>query len=306
VVAKLPASAVTPSRAEARKSKPTPRPPRTASPARPGSRFLRRAIFLVTAVAAGVAVVATFMRRSDTRPVETAKALAERMARPAAPAPKPAPSQPPSPPPTAAAPAEPPKPAAPAEPPPPPAQASPPIAVAPAEPPPKTKAEPPPPPPEEKPAPAEKAAPPETDARNPWKEPVPRALKPLRDRIVRGAKMSQKALTPLYSYAHDNPGDPRPWLLLGRAYGQLDWLSDSVERYVRAYHEDSSARGDPQMLADLVTAAANPSANRAAARAIRDIYGAEAILALEKEMARRAANREAVARLSRVRESLPR
>jgi cytochrome c-type biogenesis protein CcmH/NrfG len=118
--------------------------------------------------------------------------------------------------------------------------------------------------------------------------------------------MSQKALAPLYTYARDNPGDPRPWLLLGHAYAQVDWLTDSVERYVRAHREDSSSRGDPAMLADLIKAAAHPTANRAGAKAVRDIYGAEAIPAVEKAIERRAAERPAVERLTRLRESLPR
>ena len=96
--------------------------------------------------------------------------------------------------------------------------------------------------------------------------------------------LSQRALPPRTSSRTQNPDDPRPWLLLGRAYAQLDWFSDSVERYVRAYQVDSTCRGDPQMLADLLKAAAHPVAGRAAARAIRDIYGAEAIPALEKAM----------------------
>ena len=78
-----------------------------------------------------------------------------------------------------------------------------------------------------------------------------------------------------------------------------------MERYVRAYHVDSTCRGDPQMLADLIKAAAHPTAGRAAARAVRDIYGAEAIPALEKAMERRAGDHEATARLARLRESLP-
>jgi eukaryotic-like serine/threonine-protein kinase len=302
VVSKLPASAVTPSKAEARKSKPTPRLPRSVAAGKSGSRFLRRAIFMVTAAGAGVAVVATYLRSGGDRPGETAAVPAEpapasKKAQHAPAPPKPAPPPPPAP--VAAQPTEPPP--APAQPPP----AT--TAALPTEPPAKVE---PPPPPEEKPKAAEKAekeaAAPETDARNPWKEPVPRAIKPLRDRIARNAKMSQKALAPLYTYARDNPGDPRPWLLLGRAYAQVDWLSDSVERYVRAHKEDPSSRGDPQMLADLLKGAAHPTANRAAARAIRDIYGAEAIPALEKAMEKRAAEKEPAARLARLRESLPR
>ena len=142
-------------------------------------------------------------------------------------------------------------------------------------------------------------------ARNPWRGPVPRALRSLRDRVNHGAHLSQKALAPLYEFAHENPADSRPWLVLGHAYAEVDWYSDSVDRYLRADHADSTCRGDPQMLADLLDAAAHPAAGRAAARAIRDIYGAEAIPALDKAMKRAAGDHEATARLTRLRESLP-
>ena len=131
-------------------------------------------------------------------------------------------------------------------------------------------------------------------------------MRPIRDRLDHGAHLTQRALAPLYEFAHGNPGDPRPWLLLGHAYAELDWYSDSVDRYVRADHVDSTSRGDPQMLADLLKAAAHPAAAHAAARAIRDIYGAEAIPALDKAMKSSAGDREATARLARLRESLPR
>jgi hypothetical protein len=141
-------------------------------------------------------------------------------------------------------------------------------------------------------------------AHNPWRAPVPRPLRAIRAQLDRGVHLSQKALRPAYDFAHQNPGDPRPWLLLGRAYAQLDWFSDSVDRYVHADHVDSSSRGDPQMLADLLAAAAHPTANRAAARAVHDIYGAEALPAVEKAMERHAGDREATLRLTRLRESL--
>jgi hypothetical protein len=143
-------------------------------------------------------------------------------------------------------------------------------------------------------------------ARDPWLEPVPRALQPIHDRVSRGVRMSQRALVPAYEFAHQNPDDPRPWLLLGRAYAQLDWFSDSVERYLRAYRVDSTCRGDPQMLADLLKATTHPVAGRGAARAIRTIYGLEAIPALEKDLERRAGDRDATARLARLRELLSR
>ncbi len=271
VVARLPAAAFSDGRAEARR-KPTAPPAQRASPS--GSRFWRRAMMLVT-LAVAVAAVEAYLRRNDAKPVATPELPAQPPPKPALASPTPAP-----------------KPALPVE-------------QAPAPPPTS--------PPAEVPAPVEDQRPlaqPQTeatavqDARDPWREPVPRALRPIRDRVNRGLHVSQRALFPAYEFAHQNPDDPRPWLLLGRAYAQLDWLSDSVERYLRAYRVDSTCRGDPQMIADLLKAAAHPVAGRSAARAIRDIYGAEAIPALEQDLERRAADSPATARLVRLRESL--
>jgi eukaryotic-like serine/threonine-protein kinase len=141
-------------------------------------------------------------------------------------------------------------------------------------------------------------------ARDPWQQAVPEALKPIRDRLERGARLSEGALGPAYAFARDNPGDPRPWLLIGHAYAQLAWLSDSVERYQRAYRADPTCRGDPQMLEDLLNAVTHPVAGRKAARAIRDIYGAEALPALEKAIARGAADRDGNDSLDHLRDSL--
>jgi hypothetical protein len=318
VIARLPASALSGAPAEARRRS-APHKVLAARPQRSG--FWRRAVLLPVAVGVGIAGVAIVLRHEGAKPVDSAGSPAESPKKLAKLATPPKKQALPAPPPVA------PKPAPPAEPPattalaapPPPAPKPAPIPPAPA--PPAARA-----PfedegPAEQPEPSKQAKPakardqanrdqnddgqPRARARNPWKEPVPRAIKPLRDRIDRGAHLSQKALHPLYDFAHQNPGDPRPWLLLGRAYAQVDWYSDSVDRYVKADHVDSSARGDPQMLADLIKAAAHPTAGRAAARAIHDIYGAEAIPALEKAMKARAGEREASARLERLRESLP-
>jgi serine/threonine-protein kinase len=293
VITKLPAAAL-----KAGRRKPTPRPLRVvAAP----SRFWRRAL-IVVAVGMGVGASAVYLRlRHDGDESPQTAAL------PAKPRPKLQKSTP------AALPVPvPPKPAPPAEPPPPAPKAEPPApapakAVAKAEDElPADKPEPLDEPEEPKPSKQrESAGQPRTRARNPWKEPVPSALRPFRDKINRNAHMSQKALHPLYDFAHANPNDPRPWLLLGRSYAQVDWFSDAVERYVKAYRADSTCRGDPQMLADLLKGAAHPTAGRAAARAIRDIYGAEAIPALEKAMKARAGDRAAATRLTQLRESLP-
>jgi len=321
-IAKLPAAATKDGRAEARR-KPTPRPQRHIEARRSASvsRFLRRAI-LMGAVAAGLAVaVVVYLRGNGASPVETPPV--KTAALPAAPPPvKPTPPNVAPPPvnPTLPTPATPPAPAAelpppgaPAvAPPPPPVSAptppAPPPVVAELPPPPKP-APPKAPPPEAPPAaeePASSAKAPDSRSRNPWKEPVPRVLKPIRDRVERGAKVSQRALRPVYTFAHENPDDPRPWLLLGHVYAENDWYSDSIERYVKAHQIDSTSRGDPQMLPDLLKAAVHPVAGRVAARTIRDIYGAEAIPELEKAMERRARDPEGTARLAKLRQSLSR
>ena len=141
-------------------------------------------------------------------------------------------------------------------------------------------------------------------SRDPWQEAVPEALKPIRDKLERGASLNEGALGPAYAFARQNPGDPRPWLLIAHAYAQLDWLSDSVERYQRAYRADPTCRGDPQMLEDLLKATAHRVAGRNAARAIRDIYGAEALPAVEKAIARGAAGGDGNERLDHLRDSL--
>jgi serine/threonine-protein kinase len=160
-----------------------------------GSRFLRWVVTLVL-LGAGVATAATYLRtrlraylRHDEAPrMETA-------------------APPPKPPRKHAAVAEaPPKPTPiperPTPPPPPPAKTQ-----APEEQPPAAEKEPPPPPP------SEHASRPR--ARNPWRAPVPRQLKSIRAQLDHGGHPSQKALSPLYEFAHANPDDPRPWLLLG-------------------------------------------------------------------------------------------
>jgi serine/threonine-protein kinase len=141
-------------------------------------------------------------------------------------------------------------------------------------------------------------------SRDPWQEAVPEALKPIRDKLERGVHLNEGALGPAYAFARQNPDDPRPWLLIAHAYAQLDWLSDSVERYQRAYRADPTCRGDPQMLEDLLKAAAHRVAGRNAARAIRDIYGTEALPALEKAIARGTGDGAGNDRLDHLRDSL--
>ena len=285
VVARLPAAVVSRGRAEARR---TPMP-RAGSAAPSGSRFWPRVMLLVT-LAVGVVAVEEYLRHEGAKQAKTTGVPAVQPPKPVLSSPTPPAAQPR----TATQPSPPPTPPAPSLP-------SPEPPTSPAE---KVQA---PMDPEapERPAQLQIDAKAAQGARDPWREPVPRPLRPIRDRVKRGVHLSRRALVPAYEFARKNPDDPRPWLLLGAAYAQVDWFRDSVERYLRAYQVDPTCRADPQMLADLLKAAAHPVAGRSAARAIRDIYGVEAIPALEQALEHRRGDREATARLTRLRESLP-
>jgi len=283
VVARLPAAAVNGGRAEAQR-KTSHRAP-SAAPS--GSRLWPRVMLLVT-LAGGIAAVGEYRWHEgakQAKPTRVPALASPTPPKPALPAAQDRPATQPSPPPPSPAPPLP----SPEPPTSPPVKAQAPMA------------------PEspERPAQLDNDARAALGARDPWQEPIPRLLRPIRDRVKRGVHLSQRALLPAYEFARKNPDDPRPWLLLGAAYAQLDWFSDSVERYLRAYQVDSTCRADPQMLADLLKAAAHPVAGRSAARAIRDIYGVEAIPALEQALEHRRGDREATARLTRLRESLP-
>jgi eukaryotic-like serine/threonine-protein kinase len=241
------------------------RVPDAGGPRASRSRPWRTAIALVV-VAAAVTTGVTFLRRQRGPLVENAKPVAAQV-------PTPDPQATPTPP--ARAPAQPP----------PPAKAATAAAT-------------------QTPTKPASAVAPGRSARDPWQEAVPEALQPIRDSLERGARLTEGALGPAYAFARQNPDDPRPWLLIARVHAQLGWLSDSVERYLRAYRADPTCRGDPHMLEDLLKAVTHRVAGRNAAQAIRDIYGAEALPALEKAIARGAGDRDGNDRLDHLRDAL--
>ncbi len=105
-----------------------------------------------------------------------------------------------------------------------------------------------------------------------------------------------------YAQAHDD--DPRPHLLLAHAFLSRGWRSDAVERYELAASKDLAARGDPKMLEDLVELCAlEDRASSLAARAVRNIYGREALAEIDRQLA--ATNdRNARGRLTRLKQSI--
>jgi hypothetical protein len=122
--------------------------------------------------------------------------------------------------------------------------------------------------------------------RDPWAAPLPAALARIRRRIQAGEKLSNAILKPVFAHALRNRDDPRPWLLMGQAYADLEWHSSAVDRYQKAFDLDPSSRGDPRMLEDLVRMTSSATAGRRARQALVTIYGSEALPGIERAIAR--------------------
>jgi len=127
---------------------------------------------------------------------------------------------------------------------------------------------------------------PRPPARDPWARGTPSSLSGPRRKVLHHKRLSRRDLRNVYRYAADHPRDPRPHLLLAHSYVQRDWMGDAVDRYRRAVEVDASARGDPRMLADLINMVGSDGVSVRAMEAIRDIFGPEAVPALDRAIAR--------------------
>jgi serine/threonine-protein kinase len=152
---------------------------------------------------------------------------------------------------------------------------------------------------EQLPAPSVRAA-----ARDPWRRGVPRALSVYKRRVNAGAKLGRRNRRAIMSWSREHPADVRPHLLLARAYMNLNWRGDAIERYQRAYRMDSSSRGDRTMLRDLLNIVPHGGSGRAAANAIVEIYGAEARSEVQTRIARAPAGSASRAAYERLRSRL--
>ena len=146
---------------------------------------------------------------------------------------------------------------------------------------------------------------PDAGARNPWKEPVPRALRPIRDRINRGVHMSQRALRPRVRIRARESRRPAP-LAPARARLRAGRLVQRLRRPVRPglprrfnlSRRSADARGSAQ------GRGAPGRRSRRRARHPRHLRRRGDSRAGESDESR-AGDREATARLTRLRESLP-
>lgn len=132
---------------------------------------------------------------------------------------------------------------------------------------------------------------------------LPPELEAIRARIAEGARLTQADFRPVYSYASAHRDDPRPHLLLGDAFVDIGWYSDAIERYMQAYEIDAASRHHQIVLENLVLLTFREDVGIDAAYAIGDIYGAEALPAVEAAIAASSSRRQ-IARLERLRAQL--
>lgn len=141
-------------------------------------------------------------------------------------------------------------------------------------------------PPEEPPPPIETSAEASPIAvGDPWAEPPPEPLRPFLRMVEEGHVFEERSeLRPLYALAREMEGDPRPRLLLGHLFFARGWLTEAIRRYEMAAELDAAARGDARMLANLLDAASRESVGERAADVIAEVYGAEALPAIQAKI----------------------
>ena len=139
---------------------------------------------------------------------------------------------------------------------------------------------------------------------DPWADPLPPQLVAAATRIRAEREITADQRAGLVRFASNHPHDPRGLLLLGRADAIAHAYTDSCHRYRHAWQVDPAARFDPAMRHDLVSAAAREATASEAAEIVREIYGAEALPEIEVVRAEVARDRQAVARLDRLRARL--
>jgi hypothetical protein len=138
---------------------------------------------------------------------------------------------------------------------------------------------------------------PRVAARNPWRSAIPKELRSLRSAILGGARGSDHTIATLRRYNREHPTDARGHLLLASLYLNRDWRADAINQYGVAYQIDPSARGAPELLADVLGCVAHGYALNEAQRLIEHVYKREALPALERLTRSSQKDARAVARL---------
>jgi hypothetical protein len=112
----------------------------------------------------------------------------------------------------------------------------------------------------------------------------------------------------IHEYGKANPNDARPQLLLAWDSINREWDGIGVRMYKIAYRADPRVKDDPRMLEDLLHVAATHDKveYRETLELVKDVYGSDAIGAIEQTIEEHAANGKAksVERLTLLRDVL--
>lgn len=137
--------------------------------------------------------------------------------------------------------------------------------------------------------------------RDPLASELPPALEEIRARVVAGERLTRDDFSPVLRYARAHEDDPRPHLLLGDAFALAGWHSDAIARYLTAYDVDPASRLHRPALDNLVAMAVRPSVSVDAIDTIVEIYGEDALPAIDAALADAAPRHEPVLRALRAR-----
>jgi serine/threonine-protein kinase len=121
-------------------------------------------------------------------------------------------------------------------------------------------------------------------ARNPWTHGTPKELRTVRKVIAKGGFGTDRSMALLRKYSYTYPDDSRGHLLLARLYLNRHWRADAISQYAAAFQADSTARGAPQMLSDLLGLVAQGASADEASRLVQKAYGREALAALDRAL----------------------
>jgi eukaryotic-like serine/threonine-protein kinase len=142
-------------------------------------------------------------------------------------------------------------------------------------------------------------------AADPWSAPMPPDMAEALQKFRTHGEATGDDVKAVRQLARQYPDDPRPHLLTGHLYFERRWRSDAIERYQLAHQVSRSAKGDPTMLANLVTMAAGPAPlGTKAAEALQAIYGAAAVDAVDAALAGGSLDARSRQRLEQVRTQL--
>ncbi len=133
---------------------------------------------------------------------------------------------------------------------------------------------------------------------------LPPELAAIRRRYAPGARLSDGDRRLLFQYADAHRGDPRAWLVMAHVDFGYGARSDALRFYGYALREDREAKADPTMLRDVAIMAGHRAVGRRAADMLADVWGSDAVPAIDAVLREVELDADSRRRLVETRESL--